>query len=51
LSKRITIVFDDDVMTKLRIVQAKKINQSQSFVSFSSIVTDLLKKSTKNWKF
>jgi len=51
VSKRITIVFDDNVMKKLRIIQAKNIKQSQSFVSFSSIIADLLKKPTKNWKF
>jgi hypothetical protein len=51
LSKRITVVFDDDVLKKLRNVQAEKIKQSQSFVSFSSVITDLLKKSSKNGKF
>jgi len=50
LTKRITVVFEDEILKKLRILQGEKMAQSQSFVSFSSIVTDMLKKSSKNWK-
>jgi len=44
MTKRVTIVFDDDLMKKMRLIQSKQIKRSQSFVSFSKIVNQLLKK-------
>jgi len=47
MSKRITIVLEDEVITKLRILQAKKITKSKESVSFSSVVNDTLSKTLK----
>ncbi len=47
MSKRVTIVLDDDVVKKLRIIQAKKLVKSKVSVSFSSVVNDELRKSVK----
>ena len=44
MQKRITIVLDDDVVEKLRIIQAKNITKSKESVSFSSVVNDELRK-------
>jgi hypothetical protein len=43
-SKRITIVINDELMKKLRIIQSKKIAKSKKSVSFSSIINDQLRK-------
>lgn len=40
MSKRVTIMIDDDVDKKLRQRQAKSIQQTQTSVSFSKIVND-----------
>ena len=45
MSKRVTIVLDDDVVKKLRIIQAKNLVKSKVSVSFSSVVNDELRKS------
>ena len=42
MSKRITVVLDDNVLKKLRILQAKKIKKSNKSVSFSSMINDVL---------
>ena len=47
MSKRVTIVLDDDLVKKLRIIQAKNITKSKKSVSFSSIVNDELRKAIK----
>ncbi len=47
MSKRITIVMDDDVVKKLRIIQSKKISKLTKHVSFSSVVNDELRKAVK----
>ena len=44
-SKRITVVLDDEVVKKLRIIQSKKISKSIEHVSFSEVVNDELRKS------
>ena len=44
MKKRITIVLDDDLVKKLRIQQAKLLKKSIKSVSFSSVITDILKK-------
>ena len=47
MSKRITIVLDDDLVKKLRIIQAKKITKSKKSVSFSSVLNYELGKAVK----
>jgi len=44
MSKRITIVLDDDNIKKLRTIQAKKIKESDKSVSFSRVINDVLRK-------
>ncbi len=43
-SKRITVVLDDDVIKKLRVIQSKNISKSLKQISFSSVVNDQLRK-------
>ena len=40
----VTVVIDDDILKKLRVLQSKKISSSMKTVSFSKIVNDVLKK-------
>ncbi|MFB5636235.1 MAG: hypothetical protein ACE5RB_06360 [Nitrosopumilus sp.] len=47
MGKRITIVLDDDLIKKLRMIQSKKISKSTESVSFSSVISDELKKVVK----
>jgi len=47
MSKRVTIVLDDDLIKKLRIIQAKNIVKSKKSVSFSSVVNNELRKAIK----
>lgn len=47
MSKRITVVLDDDLVKKLRIIQSKKILQSSDYVSFSKIINDVLRRTLK----
>jgi len=47
MSKRITVVFDDELVKKLRIVQSKKIIKSKKSVSFSSVINEELRKALK----
>ena len=47
MSKRVTIVLDDDLVKKLRTIQAKKLTKSKESVSFSSVINDELRKSLK----
>ncbi len=47
MAKRITIVLDDVLLKKLRLLQAKKIKESASSVSFSRIVNEILEKGLK----
>ena len=47
MPKRITVVFDDELVKKLRIVQSKKIAKSKRSVSFSSVINDELRKAIK----
>jgi len=44
MNKRVTIIIDDDIDKKLRILQAKIIQQTQSSRSYSSVVNDALRK-------
>ncbi len=47
MSKRITVVLDDAVVKKLRIIQSKKISKSNKSVSFSRVINEELRKSFK----
>ena len=48
MGKRITVVLEDDLLKKLRIIQAKQIKDSSASVSFSKVINETLKKSLKN---
>jgi len=47
MSKRVTIVLDDDLVKKLRTIQSKNIAKSKESVSFSSVINDELRKTLK----
>ncbi len=47
MSKRVTIVIDDDIDKKLRHRQAKIIQQEQASCSFSRVINDILRKVLK----
>ena len=47
MGKRITIVLDEDLIKKLRIIQSKKIVKSTTAISFSSVISDELRKALK----
>jgi len=47
MAKRITIVLDDNLLKKLRLLQAKRIKESASSVSFSSVINQILEKGLK----
>ena len=44
---RVTIMLDDDLDKKLRLLQAKLITSDQSNHSFSAVLNDVLRKSLK----
>lgn len=43
MSERKTIMIDDDVAKKIRNIQAKKIKETSSTVSFSSVINEMLR--------
>ncbi len=45
MPKRITVVLDDELVKKLRIVQSKKIVKSGKSISFSRVINEELRKS------
>ena len=47
MSKRITIMIDDELDKKLRIMQAKEIQRSSSSVSYSKMLNSQLRASLK----
>jgi hypothetical protein len=47
MSDRLTIMLNSDVAKKLRSLQAKKIKESSSTVSFSRIINEVLEKGFK----
>ena len=47
MAKRITIMLDDDMDRKLRIKQADLIRKSQSSISFSKVINDVLRGKVK----
>ena len=46
-SSRITILLDDDIVKKLRAIQANQIKQSPKSISFSKVVNEELRKSLR----
>ncbi len=47
MSKRITIMIDDDLDKKLRVHQAKLIQQTNSSYSYSRVLNETLRKALK----
>jgi len=47
MSRRVTIVLDDDLMKKLRIIQARNLVKLKKSVSFSSVINNELRKDIK----
>lgn len=47
MAKRVTIMIDDDLDKKLRLRQAKMIQQEQSSYSYSRVLNDILRKNLK----
>jgi hypothetical protein len=47
ISKRITIVLDEDLVKKLRAIQSKKISKSTEHVSFSRVINEELRRALK----
>ncbi len=47
MSKRITIILDDDLDKKLRLLQAKYISSKKISCGYSKIVNDTLRKDVK----
>ena len=47
MSKRITIMLDNDLEKKLRQLQAKEITKSMKSVSFSKTLNDIIRKTIK----
>ncbi len=47
MNQRITIMLDEDIIKKLRTLQAKQIKESTESVSFSKVISDCLAKSLK----
>ena len=44
MSKRVTIVIDDGLYKKIRLLQSKEIAKSTKSVSFSKVLNDVLRK-------
>jgi hypothetical protein len=47
MSKRITIMIDEDIDKKLRLIQAKQITKTSSSVSFSQVINEAIRKQLK----
>ncbi len=47
MAKRITIMIEDDLDRKLRVIQAKTIQSTSSSVSYSKIMNETLRKQLK----
>ena len=48
MTQRVTIVVNDELMIKLRNLQAKKLKETHEFVSFSKMLNELLLSGLKN---
>ena len=47
VAKRVTIMIDDNLDKKLRVIQAKRIQNENASVSYSNVVNNMLRKSIK----
>lgn len=47
MSKRVSIMLDDDIDAKLRKIQAKKINETSTSYAFSNVINDILREYLK----
>ena len=47
MAKRVSIMLEDDLVKKLRILQAKRISQTKKAASFSKIICETLRKDLK----
>lgn len=47
MAKRVTIMIDDDIDKKIRLRQAKLIQQEQTSYSFSRVINETLRKGLK----
>jgi len=47
MAKRITIMIEDDLDKKLRTIQAKAIQNTNSSVSYSKVINEILRKKIK----
>ena len=48
MARRVTIMLDDDLVTKIRQKQAKLIQKENKSVSFSKVLNSILEESLKN---
>ena len=48
MAKRITIMIDDDLDKKIRLIQAKAIQSTTNSVSYSRTINDLIRKNLKS---
>ncbi len=49
MSKRVTIMIDDDMDAKLRIRQGRLIEKDKKSISYSRVLNDALRKNLKNY--
>jgi len=47
MAKRVTIMLDEDLDKKLRLIQAKAIQSTTSSVSFSTVLNEVIRTSLK----
>ena len=47
MAKRVTIMIDEDIDKKLRLRQAKLIQQEQSSYSYSKVLNEIIRKALK----
>jgi len=47
MSERVTLMIEKEILKKLRVLHSKKIAKSLTYVSFSSVVNDELRKAAK----
>lgn len=47
MAKRVTIMLEDDLDKKLRLIQAKQIQETSSSVSFSVVLNETLRQGLK----
>ena len=47
MAKRVTIMMDDDLDEKLRLVQAKQITKTNSSISYSRVINEMIRMQLK----